>query len=99
MSAATAGLNLLASLLGAPESGKTGRGDDEGKGGAKGRGGRDSFKINLFPDNPADEAQAKDGDEVRYAHFTREEGARALAGGVCGGRFILFSRKGCGLGG
>lgn len=63
-----AGLNLLASLLGAPATDDAGGGvgdGDEGAGGdAKGRGGqRDSFKINLFPDDPFDGAQAKDGDD------------------------------------
>lgn len=59
---ATAGLNLLANLLGA--SAKTDAVGDTG--GAKSVGvGRDHFKINLFPDDALDNAQAKgDCDEV-----------------------------------
>lgn len=64
---AMAGLNLLASLLGAPamDGAGTGGGGDEGAGGdAKRRESqRDSFKINLFPDDPFDGAQAKGGDD------------------------------------
>ncbi|CAM9300288.1 unnamed protein product [Pylaiella littoralis] len=64
-STAMAGLNLLASLLGASAADDAGGDGDEGTGGgAKRRGNRrESFKINLFPDNPFDGAQAKDGDD------------------------------------
>lgn len=64
-STATAGLNLLATLLGAAAKDDAGDGEgDEGAGGAKRRGSRrDSFKINLFPDEPFDAAQAKGGDD------------------------------------
>lgn len=62
-----AGLNLLASLLGATavDGAGGGGGGDEGTGSdAKRRGGRrDSFKINLFSDDPFDGAQAKGGDD------------------------------------
>eukprot|EP00752_Nemacystus_decipiens_P001886 g1816.t1 len=62
---ATAGLNLLATLLGAPAKDDAEHEEgDEGAGGAKRRGSRgDSFKINLFPDDPFDAAQAKGDDE------------------------------------
>lgn len=66
VSNATAGLNLLATLLGAPAKDDAWDGEgDEGAGGAKRRGSRrDSFKINLFPDDPFDAAaQAKGGDD------------------------------------
>lgn len=64
-STATAGLNLLAALLGAQAKGEGGDDDRGGEGGgAKRRGGqRDSFKINLFPEDPFDAAQAKGGDD------------------------------------
>lgn len=74
-STATAGLNLLATLLGAPAKDDTEGG--EGGGGAKRRESRrDSFKINLFPDDPSDAAQAKGGDDeevslsMRFSHFS-----------------------------
>lgn len=55
--------------MGAPAKEETYGIGDEGAGGAKRRGSqRDSFKINLFPDNAFDAAQAKgvddDDDEV-----------------------------------
>ena len=60
-----AGLNLLANLLGASAKGETDGGDGPGASGAKRRGGRrESFNVNLFPDDPFDEAQAKDDGEV-----------------------------------
>ncbi|CAM9188684.1 unnamed protein product [Ectocarpus fasciculatus] len=64
-STATAGLNLLAALLGAQAKDEAGDDvDGVGAGGAKRRGGqRDSFKINLFPEDPFDAAQAKGGDD------------------------------------
>lgn len=64
-STATAGLNLLAALLGAQAKDEAGDSGGGGQGGgAKRRGGqRDSFKINLFPEDPFDAAQAKGGDD------------------------------------
>ncbi|CAM9370855.1 unnamed protein product [Ascophyllum nodosum] len=64
---ATAGLNLLASLLGASSKEETecGGGDAGAGGEAKGRGGRGSFKINLFPDDLLGAAQAKDSEETK----------------------------------
>eukprot|EP00903_Cladosiphon_okamuranus_P008100 g7808.t1 len=71
---ATMGLNLLATLLGAAAKDDAGGGDgegDEGAGGAKRRGSRrDSFKINLFPDDPVLAAQAKGGDDEGYDTIT-----------------------------
>lgn len=73
--AATAGLDLLASLLGASakeeeEEEEVDDGGDAGGAGSKRCCRRESFHINLFPDNPIDAAQAKDGDEVRGAEWT-----------------------------
>ena len=88
-----AGLNLLANLLGASAKGET-DGDLDGNGGdgpwasgAKRRGERESFNINLFPDDPFDEAQAKDDGEVciqcvRYSVivllFKRDAGSKEV---------------------
>eukprot|EP00904_Undaria_pinnatifida_P009669 jgi/Undpi1/5832/HiC_scaffold_2.g01106.m1 len=66
------GLNLLASLLGASAKDGADGGDTDGGGGgggggasgAKRRGERETFNIKLFPDDPFDEAQAKDEGEV-----------------------------------
>lgn len=66
---ATAGLNLLASLLGASAKEETeGGGGDTGVGlGGKGQGkSKDSFRINLVPDKPFDAAQAKGDENVRH---------------------------------
>jgi len=86
-STATAGLNLLASLLGAPPKEDAGGGGGEGDKGAGGaKGGRDgkkgSFKINLFPDDSFDAAQAKGGDD---------EVSFSMRG------FLVFVERGCPL--
>lgn len=74
-----AGLNLLASLLGASAKDDTdgdtngnggGGGDGPGASGAKRRGEKEPFNINLFPDDPFDEAQAKgDGEVCMYVQY------------------------------